>query len=684
MQQSVTSRRQMASLARRTPRAVGAALLLLGLLASAPGARAARERSGDPGQSSFAGDRMSSLDLEDLAALSLEELMRIEITSVAGVPQTWFSSPAAIYVVTGDEVRRSGHRNLAEALRMVPGMFVGQLNSHAWILSPRGFAGGLANKTLVLVDGREVYDPLSAGTFWEVQDVVLEDLDRIEVIRGPGATLWGANAVNGVINVITKSAKATQGSYAGAGAGTHEESFAALRHGGRLGENGWFRAAGKYSSRGSLHPEEAARDEWSLAHAFFRADFERADEITVTIDVDAYRSPEFGNLFQRPVPAPVPTFQPTFSDGEVGGGHLLGRAQRLRPDGQGWSVDAYYDRTHRLTNEFEVDRDTFDLELRHFFRAGDRHDFISGVAYNYTSDSTQPSFQVSLDPRARSSEVWSGFLQDTITVRPERWFVMVGSKLEHNDHTGFEVQPGVRAWFTPDDRQMWWGAASRPVRVPSRGEEDAVAILFFADPGVSTGSPTGTIVPFLLTGDRDLEAEKVVALELGYRRRLGDDLTVDFAIFDNTYEDLIFVGTAPPLRFTDEGSADTYGGEAALTWDAADHWRLRGSYGFTEVEISGPINPQDETNTPHHLAQLRSYLTLFERVELNGGLYYVDRRPTNDADSYLRLDLGVLWRPRPGLELAIWGQNLLEDTHLEASGLLEVERSGYVSVRFRF
>lgn len=625
----------------------------------------------------------------DARLLSLEELMAIEVTGVAGVEEQRFKAPAALDVITNEEIRRSGHRTVAEVLRLSPGVFVGQSSSHRWAISPRGFNGLLANRTLVLEDGRKLYDPLLGGTFWEVQDPLLEDVDRIEVIRGPGATLWGANAVNGVINIVTRPAKESQGLYVTGGGGTPWlRGFGAVRYGGKLSENGWFTVWGKYRNFGPLEASgpQDGEDEWDMARGRFRAEFELDHDIDLTFQIDGYSSLTHRERVNLPVPAEVPTTRAKVFDNRVTGGHALVKLQSFSARNEGWSVLAYYDRTDRDEQGFEVMRDSIEIDARYHFTLGDSHALLAGAEYYFTGDDTSPSANLDFDPSDRDLHTISALIQDTITLVPDRLFLMIGSKFEHNDQTGFEVQPSGRLWWTPDDRQTLWGGISRPVRIPSRTELDSITTLFYADPGLFTGMPTGAIEAFTLTGDSDLDAERITAYEVGYRNRITDAVAFDVQLFYSRYDDLISLPTGAALggqSFTNEGSADALGGEIALTWRVADNWRLRGSYSYVEIDVSGPVLDVDEGNTPHNMATLTSYLDVVENVAINAAAYYVDEVPTQDIDDYLRLDIGATWRVNPNFELSVWGQNLLEDRHREFSSL-QVERGVYLMGTVRF
>jgi iron complex outermembrane recepter protein len=436
-------------------------------------------------------------DADDLMELSLEELMDVPVvTSVAGVAQPWFTTPSAIHVVTAEEVRRAGHRTMAEALRMVPGIDVRQGMSHQWSITSRGFNGPYANKLLVLIDGRTVYDPAFAGVFWDIQDVLLEDLDRIEVIRGPGATLWGANAVNGVVNIITKDARDTQGTYVTAGAGTHERGFGALRHGGQLGDDSHYRVWGKHADRDQFESVTGRdlHDDWDLAHGGLRIDTELGDGKHWTLSTDVYNSNRIGEFTPVPVPGQHLVYNNTITDGRAGGGNILFNLEQDPASDNGWSIQGYYERANRVTIAgLQLERDTVDLDWKHRFTPSDGHKFIWGLGWRLHDDRTDPGPYVGFDPADRQTNLFSGFIQDTITIAPDRLYVMLGCKFEHNDHTDFEWQPSARAWFTPDDEQVFWGAISRPVKTPSPAQEDLTLVAAYLDAGPATGAPPGRL-----------------------------------------------------------------------------------------------------------------------------------------------------------------------------------------------
>ena len=644
----------------------------------------------DPWESASAGELHN-----DFADLSLEELMSIEVTSVAGVEQQWFKTPAAMYVITGDDIRRTGHRSIAEALRLVPGMNVARLDSSAWAISSRGFNGLFANKLLVLIDGRTVFDPLFSGTFWDVQDTVLDDVDRIEIIRGPGATLWGANAVNGVINVTTKSSQETQGLYVSGGGGDEDAGFATVRYGDRFSDNVYYRVWGKYHNHDSFKSLSGGDgpDDWDMSRAGFRVDIAGDEDINIVLDGALYNLGRKGESFRLPTPGHL-TNTAVVGDTRASGGHLLAKVKQAKGDGSGWDVQGYYDRTNRVgAIDFEVNRDTFDLDARHYFRLDPVHEIIWGLGYRHTRDRTDASTVLSYVPSDRSADTFSGFIQDTITFVPDALFLMIGSKFEHNDFSGFEYQPSARLSWTPDENQTIWAAVSRPVRTPARTEDNVRFLFAFVDSGlISGGPPSGVFLPITSVGNPDVGAEEVTVYEMGYRVRLVEDLSIDTTAFYNEYRQLLAARDGGLVRlFGNRSTAETYGLEVALSWHPKANWNLAASYSFLEVQTHGDVFDDFEGLSPHHTVKITSFLDVTDDLEVNAALYYVDSLPAANVDAYFRLDLGMTWRPTDQLEIAVWGQNLLDSQHLEfvdsfgfVAAPTEVERGLYVQATLRY
>ena len=608
----------------------------------------------------------------ELKRLSLEELMNLEVTSVSKQPQSLFTSPAAIQVITQEDIRRSGASSIPEALRLAPNLQVAQVDSRQWAITARGFnqPSGLANKLLVMIDGRSVYTPLFAGVFWDVQDTLMEDIDRIEIISGPGATLWGANAVNGVISIITKSAKETQGTLLTAGGGTQLNDFGGVRYGGKLGENVYFRLYGKYFDREStlLPSGGQATNDWRMGQGGLRLDWLPPSGDILTFQADGY-----SGAIEQPGPG----------DTTVDGQNVLGRWTHPLGQDSDLTLQTYFDRTHRrIPTTFAEDLDTFDIDFQYRFPLGQRQSIMIGAGYRLMHDSVNNSPNLAFLPARRNLQLFSGFLQDEITLVPERLQVTIGSKLEHNDYSGWEAQPSARIAWTPNQQQTVWAAVSRAVRSPSRIDRE----LFVP------GAP-----PFLLAGGPGFESENVIAYELGYRIRPEPRLTLSLAAFFNEYDDIRSVeplaSNTNTLVIGNGRRAEAWGAELSGSYQVTDWWRLRGGYTYLRRHTflkpgSQDLNgPQAEGNDPEHQFSLQSMLDLPCHFELDCNLRYVDTLPSPSVPSYFTVDVHLAWHPRPNLEFAIVGQNLCADQHPEfgaAGARQEIPRSVYGKVTWRF
>ena len=646
----------------------------------------------------------------DLARLSLEDLGQIMVTSVSRKSESLSTAAAAVYVITQEELRRSGVTLLPEALRLVPGLQVARANARQWGISARGFNETFSNKLLVLMDGRSIYTPLFSGVFWEETDTVLEDIDRIEVIRGPGAALWGANAVNGVINIITKSAQETQGTLISGGGGMEERGFGTVRHGGQLGTNAHYRIYGKYSHRDEFTRTDGggADDSWWMAQSGFRVDWAPTAANRLTLQGDFYSGDIGGQYYLQSLDPPSLVLQSRRS--EVEGANLLGRWTHKFSPFSDVSAQAYFDRTDREFGVAREIRDTIDFDAQHHFQAGDRHEFVWGGGYRYSADNIteSPDFRM-LDPNDRV-QLLSVFAQDQIALAPERLHLTLGTKVEHHEFTGFEVQPSGRLGWTPSERHTLWGAVSRAVRTPSRGERD---FRVFGDARPYLGPlPVPVVNPGL--GNRDLVSEELLAYEIGYRIQLHPRLALDGAAFFNDYDNLRSITSLPlevratpsppsspylflPLTFGNDLEGATYGFEFSATWQPLDAWRLRANYSFlrTELQASGlvpSVTVDAGGNSPRHQIGLWSRADLGRHVEWDLGLRYVDDLEALllRIPAYTELETRLAWRPNPNWELAVVGKNLLHDHHPEFNPVIvfardvQVDRAVYAKVTWRF
>ncbi|MGQ0503138.1 MAG: TonB-dependent receptor plug domain-containing protein [Panacagrimonas sp.] len=620
----------------------------------------------------------------DYLGLSIEDLMQVDVATVAGKPEPRFTTPAALTVISGGDIRRAGHRSVPEALRMIPGMFVARLNASKYAVGARGLTGSTitSSRYLVLVDGRVVVDPLTSVVLWDVVDLPIEDVDRIEVIRGPGATLWGANAMNGVINVITRSAARSQGTLLSVGPGD-AESIATLRHGFTVGSTA-VRAFARYADHSDLELNGgvSANDAFSTLRAGVRVDHQQDPRTKWTLDANLYRHPTADATVRVPVSGVHAQFVDDSTPEDISGGHVLMRMQRDFSADSGWSLQAYYDQVERDTSQLGVHRNTIDLDLRHWSTWGARNEFIWGAQFTRNADRLEDGTVLSFDPRSRQWSTLGLFAQNTTTLVSDRLYLMLGSKLNHHDFVGTFAQPGARLWWTPGERQTFWAAVSRPARVPSRLEEDGFVTLAYTDTGLATNMPpTGIVVARGIRGDDDLRVERMLAYELGHRYRFSDSLALDIAGFYNDYRRLIGVPPSLSGDFTDHSHGQTYGAELAVTCTPTPAWRLDASYSTLGARLGGPVLKFDEDNTPRHTAQVRSSWKARGNLEAHSAVYHVSRIDGVGLAAYTRLDLGLTWDVRPGVQVALWGQNLGDTEHPEALGV-EVPRSFYAQLRF--
>jgi iron complex outermembrane recepter protein len=631
----------------------------------------------------------------DLSEVPLEQLLNMDVTILRGHDML-SKTPAAISVVTADDIRRSGAMSIPEALRQVPGMDVARIDPSEWAVSARGFNDQFANKLLVLQDGRTVYSPLFSGVFWDVPGTMMDDIDRIEVIRGPGSTVWGANAVNGVINIITKDAKDTQGWLASAGAGNIHQGFVNARYGGQLGSNVFYRVYGTYLNDDSfpLPNGREANDAWRMGRSGFHLDWYADNGNLFTLQGDGYMGWVHETFMAFDMTSPTFTREvPTTMD--VRGGNVLGRWTHTFSDTSEVRGQLYYDRTERDATIFAERRDTIDLDVQHNFSAGTRNEFTWGFGYRYTSGKIDGSPTVVFVPASDNLNLFSGFGQDEVTIVPDRVKLTLGTKIEHTEFSGWELEPGGRLAWTPDDRNTLWVSVARAVRTPTLAEENS----HYNQP---EQTPFGPVV-LQISGNRNFESEKLMAYEAGYRIHPCDKASLDLAGFFNVYSDLrsVEVG-APTFPFIPATLANglygnTYGVEAAATIEAASWWRLNPSYTLLKMDLHAKHNSTDTTSvaqeegaSPQQQFSLHSGMDLAHNITLDATLRYVDSLPSLRVESYVTMDARVAWRATKNLELALVGQDLFTPTHAEfrptqvQNQPANVPRSFYAKVTWRF
>ncbi len=641
-----------------------------------------------PSASLFAQDEDAEMDLLDL---DLDALVNMEVTSVSKKAQKITDAPAAISVIRGDDIIKAGALTIPDALRLIPGMQVGQINSGSFAVTSRGFNNQFANKLLVLIDGRSVYTPLFSGVYWDMQNVMMEDLDRIEVIRGPGATVWGANAVNGVINIVTKSAKETQGTKLYGGAGTMHEYMGGARFGGKINESTFYRIYGIYKQENSMQSVTGVtgRDNWDLWQGGVRLDSEPNESVSYTLQSDVYHgttSDHQGNIF---------------------GANFMSKYQRRLSEDSAIDAQAYWDRTHRKDTLSETTRDILDLEIQYSTALGSRNSLISGVGYrfnNMRSSSSGPTLRIA-DPNI-SWDLFSFFAQNDTTLIEDKLTLTLGTKIENNGFTGWEIQPSARLAYKPAENQTVWASASRAVRTPSEVEGRPSFDLVIGGPTFDPALP-GLAVP-VLVGTPGIESESLFAYELGYRIQPTKKLNFDLAAFFNLYDEALSLqpnGTfgapsaltlglpAQNRSFQNVIDGSQYGIELASAYAPLKDLQLRGSYSFMLSDLhgananAGGSAAAIEATTPVHVANLQANYAITRQVDLTGVFRYMD--DVSNIDAYVETDLRVAYRPIDNLEISVTGRNLLDTSHPEynpglGGALLEVPRSvfGWVSYSF--
>jgi len=620
-----------------------------------------------------------------LANFSLEELMQVQVYSVSKQPEKSFTAPSAIHVITNDDIRRSGVTSLPEALRLAPGVQVSRIDGNKWAISIRGFAGRFSNKLLVLQDGRTLYNPMFSGVYWNVQEIMLEDIEQIEVIRGPGSTLWGANAVNGVISITTRHARDTQGGVITAAGGTWERAATGIRYGIKSGENGFVRGYGTFFYRDSQPPVDTPDLEgyWNDWRGGFRGDWDLASHDTVTLQGDAYESRAGSGFFD--------------------GVNLLGRWNRGMSDTSDLSIQLYYDRASAKKrvdadrNHHET-RDTANFELQHTFAPGSRQKVVWGTGFRLTHDQLNgnTAFVPAFIPASMTEHLFSAFLQDKITLLSDSLYLILGSRIEHADITGWELQPTARILWTPHEQHTFWSAVTRAVRTPSRAETTILSQVGFIPP----------VTEIRLIGNSRLPSEKLIAYEAGYRYQPLPVLFFDLALFYNDYRSLIGAvqglpqGGAPPtlvpVNIASTSTAVGRGGELSVDWRPRAWLELAVAYSFLDLSVSSSsVLPQDKLfmnvdTSPRHQLSVNSVITLPHNVNCTIWLRYVDSLSGPEVPDYVTMDARVAWKPVPNLELSLVGQNLLAAKHLEfgpdlfGNPAAQTERSMYGKVAWKF
>lgn len=641
----------------------------------------------------------------DLAEASLEDLMNTQVTSVSKKEQKLSRVAAAIFVITQEDIRRSGALNIPDLLRIVPGMDVAQINANTWAISARGFNERFTNELLVMVDGRNVYTPTFGGVYWEVLDPPLEDVERIEVIRGPGGSVWGGNAVNGVISIVTKKAAASRGALAVAGAGNLEQGFGTLQYGGALGKSTNYRIYTKYFNDYHM-PGRAGQnggDGWHVLRGGFRLDSALSAKDTFMAQGDLYtgREEEITTLLPA---VTAPALQDVHVEHNLSGGYLQADWNHAYSARSDTTLRTFLDRYTR-NDALRETRNTVDLDFQHHVAWGERQDLVWGLGYRYTASATNGNFSLSLNPANLNTQLFSSFIQDEFALVPGRLYLTVGTKLEHNDYTGFELWPSARVAYAPSDRQMFWAAVSRAARTPA-SIDTAIRANLRSFPG-----PGGIPVLNRLTGNPAFKDEGLIAYEVGYRTTVLAHLSIDLAAYYNAYDSrqtiepsAVFFETTPPpphlvlpLVYHNLMHGETHGLEIAAKWRVTDRWTLSPGCAFERIHMH--LDPTSQStdsvadgqgSSPVTSAQLQSHLDLPYGLGWGVSAAFVDRLPVEAVPSYTRLDTQFTWRWMERVSVDLVGQNLLRDHHLEFNdpnlgvNSALIKRSAYAKLTWRF
>lgn len=618
--------------------------------------------------------KSTEISFEELEAMDFAALMNLTIQSVSKKEETIADAAAAVFVISQEDIRRSDATVIPELFRMVPGMQVARIDSNKWAVTARGSNSRFANKLLVLIDGRSIYTSYFSGVYWDEHNLVMEDIERIEVIRGPGGTLWGANAVNGVINIITKHSEDTLGGMTSAGMGSEEQGLGTFRYGKKLSEGKTFRVHGKYYNRDDFtgKPGEPEADAWDGFRGGFRMDWKKSKNNAFTFQGDYYNGESNERAKDNVVSgSSTSSFNRAV---KIDGVNLLTRWEHKNSKDSEMTTQLYFDHASRRGATTKRNMiDTYDLDFQYRFPLGEKQKIIWGAGQRFIVDSFEDSVAIQLNPRNRLSYITSAFVQDDIQILPNLFKVTVGSKFELNNYTGIEVQPSVRALWTPEENHSFWAAISRAVRTPTRAE-DSIRI--------NSRFSGGNLIA--LIGSDLVKSEEALAFELGYRTQAKKNLFFDVALFYSFYDNLqtreqgaSFSENTPspthtviPFTENNEGSGKTYGVELFGKWNVKKYWELSASFTYFKLDLdqvatSSFVFENPEGNDPEYQWNIRSHLDLPNDFELDTTLYFVDSLDNLNVDSYTRLDLRLGWRPTKSLEFSLSGQNLLEQEHDE-------------------
>lgn len=646
-----------------------------------------------------AGEPVELAQTTDLKNMSLQQLAQIEVTTPSKEPEKASHTPAAIYVITGDDIRRSGASSIPEALRLAPGVEVARIDSDKWSIGIRGFGSRLTRDVLVLIDGRTVYTTLLAGTYWEVQNVMLEDVDRIEVIRGPGGAIWGPNAVDGVINIITKKSQDTHGTLVSAGGGNVDQGFMNVRYGGGS-ENLSYRGYGMAYSRGpEYHSDGQNFDDWRFVQGGFRIDWARSKKESFTFQGDLYD--ELAGERVVAVSYTKPYQQVIDANARLTGGNILARWDRTFRAGNQVEIQAYYDKANRREPNFEDLRDTFDVDYIHHFQVGERNRLSWGLGGRFSlGNDVEVVSGLTFQPPRRTDHLLTAFVQDEIAIVENKLSLTVGSKFLNTNFAGYEPEPSARLMWTPTRSSSFWAAATHVVRTPSDAEHD-----FFLS-GLVTVLPSGEPFFARFNANRNFRPEQMNGYEVGYRQLIGKEFYVDVASFYNHYSDLFseditgspFTEDTPapthlllPAQFGNGLMGNTKGVEIAPEWRPRPWWRLRGTYSYLHMTLRKRPGSQDigtapiiQGSSPANEATAQSSFDIGAKFSLDLTYRFVSELPKKTIPSYSTADAHFSWQFAKQFGLELVGRNLLQPYHYEymddPGPLVGIKREGYIKL----
>jgi iron complex outermembrane receptor protein len=621
-----------------------------------------------------------------LRDLSLEQLGDVKVTTVSKEPEQIWRTAAAIFVLTSEDIQRSGATSIPQALRLIPGVEVGRIDSNQWAVGIRGSESNFSKGVLVLIDGRSVYTPLFAGVYWDVQDVMLEDIDRIEVVRGPGATVWGPNSADGVINIITKKSSETQGMAASVLGGNIDHVVAGARYGGTAGDGLTYRVYGKGFIRGpEYHPDHNNFDEWNQERAGFRLDWTRSTRTEFMLEGDVYGGT-----------SPAETGPATFI-ASTSGGDIVGRWRHTFENGSDMYLQGYVDRTIRIDSLFGETRNTVDLDFLHHFKLAERHHVSYGFGLHWSPNRFIPSSVLNVLPNVETDHIHTAFVEDEVHLFDDKFLLTAGAKIQHNNFSGLDVQPTIRALWNPSPHQSFWAAVTRAVTTPSRIEE---GVQIFAGE-LPTTPPTLLFV----SGNPKFESEKLLGYEGGYRQLFSANVYVDVDVFHNGEGHLQSFGLPTPVGntlsiFYENAIAGSVNGiEIAPSWTPRQWWKLSSSYSFVGIDFHANTPGLDisstgsvrtyEGSSPAHQLKIQSKFNIGTRFEFDQSYRYTSALPAQAVRAYQTMDLTWDWKLHRDWNLSIVGQNLFQPYHYEwgtgdpSESPIGIRRAAYVKLSWQ-